>query len=228
MVLCIKNRTENWKTAYYFAPLFRDTNARLELAQRLGEPKETNSDEVTIELFWKGLRDFRHQTKEGNGKTLSRDMMVKRYAECFSSLRGEIEEYCNAKTQTLGGLNERTYYVPKDEDTKAKCKLESNLINTEIDIVLESPRYIFIGEAKSESGFGSGNSNDVLRHQLIRQYVMASILLQHCCPEKEVIPFVVGPQLKDRSQVEFMICHGWMKKCNVLEWKEIKNLACIR
>ena len=59
----IENRTENWKTAREFAPLFRDCNLRLELAKKLGEPNGTQPDQVRLELFWKGMRDYLHTTK---------------------------------------------------------------------------------------------------------------------------------------------------------------------
>ena len=108
-----------------------------------------------------------------------------------------------------------------------KRKLASNLFNTEIDIVLESPSHLFIGEAKHLSTFGA-SGRDVLTHQLIRQYVMAKILLK--LPgnkEKAVVPFVVGDSrayLEKTLQVQFMLKHGRMRKENVLEWSQIEAL----
>lgn len=79
------------------------------------------------------------------------------------------------------------------------------------------------------------NSDLVLVHQLIRQYVMASILVaclksdsrEH---DKEIIPFVVGdkdkiPNLKNTTQVTFMAEQQWLNKDNVLSWDEIDQLA---
>ena len=66
-------------------------------------------------------------------------------------------------------------YDPSPEG--AKKKLFDNILNTEIDIVLETPTHLFIGEAKHEMGFGA-DANLVLVHQLIRQYVVATILLK--------------------------------------------------
>ena len=57
-ILGIKNRTENWKTAQTFAPFFSDENLRLGLVRKLGEPLETEPDDVQLELFWKGIRDY--------------------------------------------------------------------------------------------------------------------------------------------------------------------------
>ena len=77
----------------------------------------------------------------------------------------------------------------------------NNLLNTEIDIVLESPNHLFIGEAKSEMGF-SPRSNRVLVHQLVRQYVTARILLAYVnlnC-KKSVIPFIVWDKDDEESR----------------------------
>ena len=68
---------------------------------------------------------------------------------------------------------------PRNYDVSTKdrmANLGNNLVNTEIDIVLQSPNHLFIGEAKHEMTFGA-NGRLVLVHQLIRQYVMAKILM---------------------------------------------------
>lgn len=222
MILDICNRTENWKTAYEFAPLFRDANARMKLARCLGEPKETKPSDITLELYWKGLRDYLHR----NNKTLNEDAircLANQYSECFSDLREKIKKYTKEgkdKHGTFKELKEWNYRVDK------ATKLGNNLYNTEIDIVIETPNSLHIGEAKLESSFGADRKN-VLVHQLIRQYVMARILLKYLDKKKCVVPFVVGPdksKLKNSSQVDFMICQGWLKKENVLEWKQISKL----
>ena len=101
--------------------------------------------------------------------------------------------------------------------------LYNNLIHTEIDIVMETPSALFVGEAKYKMNLSS-NGNLVLVHQLIRQYVMAKILVDLSKAGREVIVFVVGVNDNQR-QVRFMIDQGWMKACNVLSWKEINQLA---
>ena len=66
----------------------------------------------------------------------------------------------------------------------------------------------------------------VLVHQLIRQYVTATILLQLVGDRKEVIPFVVGDNtdyLKKTSQVRFMIDQCWLRQTNILDWEDIKR-----
>ena len=55
-ILGIENRTENWRTAHSFAPLFEDAALRRQFASLLlGEPVEAP---VSLELFWHGLHDY--------------------------------------------------------------------------------------------------------------------------------------------------------------------------
>ena len=110
----------------------------------------------------------------------------------------------------------------------------NNLRNTEIDIVLESPKHLFIGEAKYESTFGT-KSDYVLVHQLIRQYVTARILLN--LPQrdkthsgKSIVPFLVVDadkidSVKNMAQVKFMMNQKWLKEKNILTWDQIALLA---
>ena len=82
-----------------------------------------------------------------------------------------------------------------------------------------SSKHLFIGEVKHESTFGA-DGKLVLVHQLVRQHVTATILLQIAGEHKEVIPFVVGDStnyLKKTSQVRFMIDQHWLKESNVLD-----------
>ena len=98
-------------------------------------------------------------------------------------------------------------------------KLGTNLVGTEIDVVLESPEHLFVGEAKEEMNL-DGNGDLVLVHQLIRQYVMAKILVRLSGAKKKVIPFLVREELDGREQVQvdFMVAKGWLKRENVLGW----------
>ena len=216
-ILEITNRTENWKTARYFAPLFGYRSVWL--ARRLLLEKERARLEpgaVRLELFWRGMRDYFHQDEkklEAEVGTLART-----YSDLFPSLREEIE--------TFGGfqeLREGNYNVaPRD----GPSRLASNLRNTEIDIVLESPNHLFVGEAKHLSRFGA-SGDDLLTHQLIRQYVMACILLKVSGEGRNVVPFVVGDSrgdLKKPLQVQFMLDKGWLREENILEWSDIEAL----
>ena len=111
--------------------------------------------------------------------------------------------------------------------------LFNNILHTEADIVIGTSRHLFIGEAKDESKFDK-NPKYVLPHQLIRQYVMAKILVCHAKEPRQVVPFVVGKDqdnLKNfHDQVKFMVeqgrsKQGWLKEGNVLSWQDIKGLA---
>ncbi len=218
-ILGIKNRTENWKTARHFSPLFGE--ARVCLARKLGEPRDTQSGEVHLELYWKGMRDYLHMKKT---QIAGEDFAV-RYNRLFRNLRKEIEDFRIGDSYGFQRLNNWNYDVSTKD---CMDKLKNNLINTEIDIVLQSPSYLYIGEAKHEMSFGA-NGSLVLVHQLIRQYVMARILVDLLGCSKRVTPFIVGDDaeaLGKSHQVRFMICQGWMKKENVLEWGKVKELTC--
>lgn len=209
-ILKIENRTENWKTAYEFAPLFRDAEGRNRFAEQLlSKPVKS---EVSLELFWFGMRDYVHECPEAGDP----DSLAERYGRLFPDLRKQADGFGQ-----FNKMAERHY------DVADKAKLASNLLHTEIDIVLESQRHLFIGEAKDESNFGADGRN-VLVHQLVRQYVMAAILLDLKGSKKQIVPFVVGEgkdQLRRIKQVEFTIAQKWMRKENVLGWDDMRGLA---
>ena len=231
-VLGIENRTENWKTARYFAPLFEDGRARLRLVERLlDEPADLSANETRIELFWRGMRDHLASTVKSDRDD---DGFTERFRYLFFNLRSRVEEFSELEPGAFRQLKDWNYST----STAHKTNLRSwdnesrrtqgapNLANTEIDIVLESPTHLFIGEAKHEMGFHS-ISRLVLTHQLVRQYVMARLLLDRLGCEKAVVPFVVGDdsdKMRKPNQVKFMIWKGWLDERNVLEWDDISSL----
>ena len=205
-ILGIENRTENWKTAQLLDGL--SDAGKVALVRRLGEPDATLANDVRIELFWYGVRDGKPD--------LERAAAI--YDSEFADLRQRI---CCFKQQPFQHLKCHNYVVSREtwED------FLNNLHHTEIDIVLETPERLFIGEAKYESGFG-GDSKLVLVHQLIRQFVMATILLDLLGEKKNLVPFVVVDDgnlrsVKNTAQVKFMVDQGWLKGENVLSWREI-------
>ncbi len=219
-ILGITNRTENWKTARHFAPLFGADSVRL--ARRLLATEEERArlqpGDVRLELFWVGMRDYfdRKQKK----LAAEEESLATAYSEEFRDLRGQVESF--QRSGRLRPLRDENYLSSPEN----KTKLARNLFHTEIDIVLESPKHLFIGEAKHESDF-DGNSAYILTHQLIRQYVMASILAKISNRAITVVPFVVGDsrnELKKQHQVEFTLREGWMREENVLEWSDIEAL----
>ena len=233
-ILGITNRTENWKTARHFAPLFGANSVRL--ARRLLAHEDARAalrpGEVRLELFWCGMRDYFEQI--GKKSETEKDTLAEHYSKEFVELRKDIQEFTKKFTGRgkLRELKPHNYCLSPQHDEGAipehdpTSKLVSNLLHTEVDIVLESPRHLFIGEAKHESSFGT-NSEYVLVHQFIREYVMASILLKLLEQSRTVVPFVVGNDRKDllnQGQVRFMIDKEWMREENVLEWSDIEAL----
>ena len=205
-ILGIENRTENWRTACYFSPFFRDKDARLNLAKELlarhlrRQPSDVDlgTDEVCINLFWYGVRDYIAQN--GGKKPNDDNELLNCYRRLFSYLSSNIEGFNKSQERNLRKLQHGNYDVSREGATR----LGSNLVHTEIDIVLQLQNYLFIGEAKFEEDLGT-NGNHVLVHQLIRQYVMARILLDRVGVEKKIVPFVIRPKPEGReqSQVSF-------------------------
>ncbi len=211
-ILGITNRAENWKTATHFAPLFGHGSVRL-ARLLVGPDAALESGTVGLELFWRGFRDHIH--RQGGSSAYKPADYAEIYGRLFPKLREQIEEF--GEFQKLTSRN----YTTGDPS-----RLATNLWHTEIDIVLESPGHLFIGEAKHEMSFHA-HSGLVLTHQLIRQYVLASILLELCGAKKEIVPFVVGGDataIKKRAQVRFMVKQGWLRDENVLEWGDIAAL----
>ncbi len=215
-ILGIENRTENWKTARVFSPFFEDDTARYRLAEKLGAPPRDSSGETRFELYWKGMRDYIKSPLNG-ASVPTRQGLTECYNCLFPDLRDEIKEFGGFKK-----LKDHNYLA--SEDTQER--LYSNLRHTEIDIVLETPKRLFVGEAKHESKLAS-NGNNILVHQIIRQHVMAKILIEICVSKKEVTHFLVGDRdkLNKSEQVKFMKKQGWIEEGNVLSWDAVEKLA---
>ena len=227
MILGIENRTENWKTARTFARMYPENTASLanNLLKSYCEFPDSKlpnlqPGQVRLELFWKGVRDYVHQTKE-KGQTLIEEFALL-YKQHFPHLQENIVDFSIDGKRKFNDLKCANYDV---STTERKKNLFNNLLNTEIDIVLETPNHLFIGEAKHEMGFGA-DSKLVLVHQLIRQYVMARILAEICEKNKRVVPFIVRDKkdgAKRAVQVQFMVCKGWLKEANILRWEDVEK-----
>ena len=214
-ILGIDNRTENWKTARTFAPFF-DNSARLrELAgELLVEEKKKRSEAWLTERLADAYKCY------------------------FPSLRYEIEKFHNrAPSKNFNSLVAKKNYNVSGAHVK---QLVSHFKNTEFDIVLETSKHLFIGEAKDESGFGT-DGRYVLVHQLIRQYVIAQILVYLVDKHnpKIVVPFVVAPggkrqkSLENTAQFRFMTGHPegrppYLEKSNILSWEELTSPLYVR
>lgn len=209
MVLEIDNQSENWKTARCLAPLFG--RGAIHLARLLGEPSGTPPEKVQLELFWKGMRDYRREP----ANRCTEEILGERYRDLFRDLRSQIKSF--GGFQKLQPDNYRADTEPR------QAKLARNLLNTEIDIVLESPRHLYIGEAKYK-GKLHANGTYVLVHQLVRQHVMAKILVDLRGCDKTVVPFVLGAN-RERRQIKFMIDQGLMNEDHILSWPKVKGLS---
>ena len=236
MILGIKNRTENWKTAQTFARMYPESIASL--ANNLLKPCRTGSDldsriiqpgEARLELFWKGIRDYVYTKKLEMPKLI--DEFADLYNREFKGLYTQFKSFCETSNdppakRALSFLSPQNYSVSNCASRKG---IFNNLRNTEFDIVIESPNHLFIGEAKGEMGFGA-QGGLVLVHQLIRQFVTARIFLAHLNKRKTVVPFIVRdrPQSKRRAvQVRFMLDQCWLKEENILSWSRVEKFAVV-
>ena len=223
-ILGIRNRTENWKTARTFAPFLESAVLRQKLARHLDEPEETAAKDVKLELFWKGVRDYLNSrkpqgAKEGWDKN-HRETFRRAFEKRFGQLRGLVDDH-----ERLTLSKDHSYSIAEGNPDK----LYSNLRNNEIDIVLETPSHIYIGEAKDEMGFGY-DGDLVLVHQLIRQYVTAKLLMDVIGSDKNLVQFVVVngdklPNTKKTYQVTFALERGWLKEGHILTWDQIADVA---
>lgn len=227
-ILGIENRTENWKTVEHFYGL--SNVARAKLVHKL--TGKTPSREIKLELFWKGFRDYAHQQVGG---TPNPDDVTTIYESEFPELRARVESFRHPKSgRRFNDLKSHNY----DSSTINRPALFSNLENTEIDVVLESEDSIFIGEAKHESKL-KGQGKLILVHQLVREYVMATVLAhlvskRDKLPVKTIVPFVVVDEenyksVMETAQIGFMTSpdkagRKWMSEKNVLTWAKIKEL----
>ena len=188
---------------------------RIALASHLVGSGEQIGGHIEFELFWRGMRDYIHQKKPRKG--CCEDLVLKCYRGCFPRLREKIEGFDGFQK-----LKPKNY---ADND-KWKQELYSNLYHTEVDIVLQTQKQLCIGEAKCEQALGA-NSKRVLVHQLIRQYVMTKIVVEHTDKDKEVVPFLIGDypeKLMKTAQVKFMIEMNYLSERNVLSWEKLSKI----
>ena len=241
-ILGIENRTENWKTVEHFYGLSDDAKVKL-VTRLLGEKPDVQAKDIHMELFWQGMRDYFKLLKRNGESEPSADCIAKLYEDHFDGLRHYVKQFIEKRNdvkyafRALKPHNYKGSGIEFRKDGKmqsTQAELKSNLGHTEIDIVLETRTHLFVGEAKDSSNLGTKGSY-VLVHQLIRQYVMACILVALKQEELKVVPFVVGENLTSlnkTAQVQFMIqqgkkCteQGWLKESNVLSWRKIKDLT---
>ena len=217
-ILGIRNRTENWETARELVPLLKNKRKLSAFVSELGETYETDSESLELELFWRGMRDYWYGTKDKRSESNFQRMLVREYKEQFHDLRDNVEKF-----KGFHELKPHNYRVDSVTD---KNKLKDNLVNTEIDIVIQTPECLYIGEAKLKSDFGSDGSH-VLVHQLLRQYVMANILVELTDSGVEVVPFILyeNENTLRKDQVLFMLEQGYLLLENILSWEDLKKIG---
>lgn len=222
-ILGIENRTENWCTVRTLSPLVDESSpTRIALASHLFGSGEQIGGHVEFELFWYGMRDYADMQKQV-GNPIKPDQVVECYNDSFSDLRRTIVDWgkCKPRNRRFHALKEHNYVAGE----ATKKKLYKELRHTEIDIVFQTQSHLCIGEAKCEASPGAV-SKDVLVHQLIRQYVMAKILVELTGKDKEVVPFLVGDcpgKLMETSQVKFMFEMSYLSEGNVLSWEDVQK-----
>ena len=223
-ILGIENRTENWKTVEHFYGLSDAAKARL--VRRITGTREADSNNIEIQLFWYGFRDYIAAYEEKGKTPPTREQVAKDYNKLFRDLGKNVKEFQSQKyPYRFPDLKCHNYNASKENEQQ----LFDNLRHTEVDIVIQSGDLILLGEAKDESPFGA-DSRYVLVHQLIRQHVMTRILLDICDVDKKICHFVVGDpkkkdSIKNTLQVKFMKQQGWLNLDNVLSWCDIKELV---
>ena len=239
-ILGIENRTENWKTAFDFAPFIEDAGAenRGRLAKHLTENHEeqlgVQPSDAELELFWFGMRDYvqaQHGPKRSaTEKQQDYTSITEMYRELFSGLRHDIEQFDTSHNTTLR-IPDRGYRCADMPDDN----LGSNVEGTEIDIVLKSGSHLFIGEAKSQTSSFGRRPSYVLVHQLIRQYVTTRICENLSARSSRsahlrIVPFVVVNKdkwntFRSQEQIGFMVHQGWLKEGNILTWAKVEHLT---
>jgi hypothetical protein len=220
----IENRSENW----LIAKSFIDGNG-LKLAEKITEQVLNNvgysldlSVEIEYELFWKGCRDYCDRLEKKSQNSGFRNRALDFYEKNFNNLPDKIKEFNEKSNSPKLRINDDNYVVNEE-------RLINNLYNTEIDIVIKAGSYLLIGEVKHTQTFGADSSH-VLVHQLVRQYVMASILIEELFElgilnEKcTVIPFIIADEnssAKKTGQVKLLQHLKLLNEKNVISWKEL-------
>ncbi|NLW91363.1 MAG: hypothetical protein GXY34_07155 [Syntrophomonadaceae bacterium] len=216
-ILGIRNRTENWKTAQTFLKLMYE--GKLNSFLGLLVKDIISEDEIKMELFWKGVRDYRYQ--EG----ISLDFK-ERFTEAYIEHFGDLKSRLRDKTvKRVYGLTDKNYDTTYINDSN----FLTNIQNQEIDIVLETDHHFFIGEAKYEVNNFNYNSQCFLSHQLLRQYITTKILLHDKKINKEIIQFVVCDgsiveNMKNNYQVRFLKKYYDFDTERIVSWDAIAKL----
>ncbi|REL27514.1 hypothetical protein DXX93_13735 [Thalassotalea euphylliae] len=219
----INNRSESWRISRQF--ILGGYGLSNKLANKVvSNVGQELSGEVELELFWTGFRDYCHsQSITLENKSLLNEVGIA-FEKNFSTLFEQVESFNKRNTVKLRIDSSKHNYRLNNQSL---CKLVKNLYHTEIDIVISTGNSLLVGEVKSEVSFNA-NSEYVLVHQLIRQYVMATILVHLLNINgqniTQITPFVIAEKNVSRSaQVRFMIDSGWLHQSNIFDWSVLEE-----
>lgn len=219
----IVNKSENWRIAKLFINGSGEKVAKSIAEKVLLNCNLPNSTSIEYELFWKGYRDYCDHI-DGKGRNVDiKDRALQVYNAKFKSLRAEIEKY-NASYFPRLNLDDcgRNYTV----SSESIDDFFRNLYNTEIDIVIRAGDCFLIGEVKHTQSF-SADSGHILVHQLLRQYVVASIILEEISRMESkkfrVIPFIIADgNAKNTGQIKLLQHLGWLNEKNIFSWSSFE------
>ncbi|KHT04330.1 hypothetical protein [Pectobacterium brasiliense] len=221
MILGIKNRTENWITV---KNLFSLQNKRLiEYLMRKNDDNSAPFDdgsEARLELFWYGYRDYIYG-KSINRYSADRDAIYARFLRLFPELQEKVLKFKGDSNKFLRVEKTVNYSLERKD---APLGLFQNIRHTEIDIVIETRNKLYIGEVKDSQTFGA-HGGLFLPHQLLRQYVMARMLIDELGKDLDVVPFIISNSKKTESsgQVKLMDKLGYLDMKNVFTWSDIDS-----
>jgi len=222
----VENRSENWRLAKAFIDK-KDNFLEYKIADIvLSNCNQKISGQLSYEFFWTGFRDYCHSVSIAKKNSALGFRVVDYYQKTFSNLLDNIHQYNITENNPKLKLNNPEINYVVNEETKNIFL--NNLYYTEVDIIIRAGSNLLIGEVKSTQTFGS-NSKHVLVHQLLRQYIMVSTLVnekqfqeKHNCIFT-IIPFVIANRNAERTaQVKIMKNLGWLVRGNVLNWDFIE------
>lgn len=223
-MLQIQNRSENWRLAKAFI-----NGGGVLLARSISDrvlsnsQHRSNTKDIEYELFWTGYRDYCDNVEDKLRNPELGNRALHFYTEHFNNLYENIEEYNQNNSPSLEIEREKNNYTVNRETLGDFLK---NLYYTEIDIVIRIENFLLIGEVKHTQTFGS-KSEHVLVHQLVRQYVMASILTKELSERDNtaytVVPFIIANNIERNGQVRLLESLGWLHRDNIIPWESIEN-----
>ncbi|MDC9820955.1 hypothetical protein ABRQ07_14320 [Pectobacterium polonicum] len=221
MILGIENRTENWTTV---RNIFDQKNKRLIEYLMINNNDDSapfdDGKEAKLELFWYGYRDYIYG-KDINRYSAEYNIIYARFLRLFPDLQERVLNFKGDSNRYLRVEKTVNYSLERED---APLRLFQNIRHTEIDIVIETRNKLYIGEVKDSQTFGA-HGGLFLPHQLLRQYIMARILIDELGKDLDVVPFIISnnsSETKKNGQVKLMESLSYLNiDNNVFTWCDI-------